>query len=213
MILRGPFQKVLILLLTIPLYHGALEPMPGFCGEPDARITTLPVVTPDHSSRDLLRGLAQIVPPGWNLMKAVKRFMPKNLWQQIDGRAEFFLSYDMVQMTLAEYTDPSKAETFIDVSIHDMGNPSNAFGVFSAERQEDIHPVDLGREAYRSGANLFIWKGPYYVRMIASDDTQGLLKNNLALAERLMELLHDSGESVWGLETLPSVDRVTGSEQ
>ena len=198
MVSRSPFQIVLIFLLTVMFYQIAGDPGSGFCGEPGGHLPGI---------------LAQIEPPGWNMRKAVKRFTSENLWDHINGRAEFFLSYDMVRMTFAGYTDSANPKAFINVSIYDMGNPSNAFGVFSAERQEDIDPVDLGREGYRFGANLFIWKGRYYVRMITSNDNPGLQKINQELAEKLVDSLDDSGESLWGLETLPKVDLVPGSER
>ena len=198
MVSRGPFQIVLIFLLTVMFYQIAGDPGSGFCGEPGGHLPGI---------------LARIAPPRWNMRKAVKKFTSENLWDQINGRAEFFLSYDMVRMTFAGYTDSANPKAFIDVSIYDMGNPSNAFGVFSAERQEDITPVDLGREGYLFGANLFIWKGHYYVRMITSKDSPRLQKINRELAKKLVYSLDDSGESLWGLETLPKVDLVPGSER
>jgi len=175
-----------------------------------AHSKTPPALTSDdHLSRQLPR----VVPMGWELSGDVKRFSPENLWRQINGRADFFLSCGMLQMTLALYAVPSDPETFIEVSIFNMGNPTYAFGAFSTEQPEDLEPIDLGRRGYRSGTNLFFWKGAYYVRMIASDDDPDLQKINMRLAKRIMDLLDDSGESVWGLETLPKADRIPGSEQ
>jgi hypothetical protein len=130
-------------------------------------------LSPDNADQNLAGILSEITPAGWRMMAAAERFNPQNLWQRINGYAEFFLSYDMVQMIFAAYADPSNDEIFIEASIYDMGNPANAFGVFGAERQNDFPPIDLGREAYRSEASLFIWKGQYYVRMIASRDDPG----------------------------------------
>lgn len=186
-------KKVGILLLTLVYIHAA--------------------VAAAKTAENLSQLLIRIIPAGWELALPVQRFAPKNLWKQIDGRAEFFLSYDMVQMTFAVFADPSNPESFIDVSIYDMGNPTNAFGVFSAERHKDIIPVRMGREGYRAGGSLYIWKGQYYVRMIASDDHPELQKISRELADKLAASLHDSGESVWGLDGLPEIDRVPGSEQ
>ncbi len=193
MIVRNLLKKVGIFLLTLVFFHAAVAA---------AKI-----------AENLSQLLTRIVPAGWELALPVQRFAPKNLWKQIDGRAEFFLSYDMVQMTFAVFADPSNPESFIDVSIYNMDNPTNAFGVFSAERHKDIIPVPMGREGYRAGGSLYIWKGQYYVRMIASDDNPQLQKISRELAEKLTASLHDSGEPVWGLDVLPEIDRVPGSEQ
>lgn len=157
--------------------------------------------------------LTKIIPPGWKLMETVKDFTPENLYEHINGRAEFFLGYGVVQMTFATYIHERDAATFIDVSVYDMASPANAFGVYTAERPKVFQPVDVNRAGYRSGANIFIWKGPYYVRMITSDDSSRLQRINVELAQKLSNSLHDSGESLWGLNALPTVDRVPGSER
>ena len=190
---KNLLKKIGILLLTLVFFHAAVA---------SAKI-----------AENLSQLLTRIVPAGWELALPVQRFAPKNIWKQIDGRAEFFLSYGMVQMTFAVFADPSNPESFIDASIYDMENPTNAFGVFSAERHKDIIPVRMGREGYRAGGSLYIWKGQYYVRMIASDDNPQLQKISRELAEKLTASLHDSGEPVWGLDVLPEINRVPGSEQ
>ena len=167
----------------------------------------------EKSGENVTQILTRSVPAGWELALPVKQFAPKNLWKQIDGRAEFFLSYGMVQMTFAVFADPSDPESFIDVSVYNMENPTNAFGVFSAERHKDINLIRMGREGYRAGGSLYIWKGQYYVRMIASDDNPQLQKISRELAEKLTASLHDSGEPVWGLDVLTEINRVPGSEQ
>jgi hypothetical protein len=193
MIVRNLLKKVGIFLLTLVFFHTA--------------------VAAAKAGENLAQLLTRIAPEGWQLELPVKRFVPKNLWKQIDGRAEFFLSYGMVHMTFAVFADPSNPESFIDVSIYNMENPTSAFGVFSAERHKDIIPFHMGREAYRAGGSLYIWIGQHYVRMIASDDNPQLQKISRELAEKLTASLHDSGEPVWGLDILPVINRVPGSEK
>jgi hypothetical protein len=93
-----------------------------------------------------------------------------------------------------------------------MGTPTNAFGVFSAERSQGEAPLELGRIGYRSDANYYIWKGQYYIKVIASDLTEELKRIGLDLAQRATASLLDSGELVWGLNALPEKDRVPDSE-
>ena len=196
---KNPFLKALSIVLTIFLLHVAFAGYRSTAG--------------DHSFRVVSQKLTKIIPSGWKLMETVKHFTPENLYKQIDGRVEFFLAYGVVHMTFATYINQTDTATFIDVSVYDMARPANAFGVFAAERPKVVHRVDVNRAGYRSGANLFIWTGSYYVRMIASDDSARLQRINMKLAKELSDSLHDSGESVWGLEALPAVDRVPGSER
>jgi hypothetical protein len=155
-----------------------------------------------------------LTPEGWKLYDdSVLQFTAENLYEQIDGRAEFYLAYDVVEMTFASYERDTQGGQFVDVSVYDMGTPTHAFGVFSGERTRRAPPVELGREAYRTGANYYIWKGQYYVQIVASDTTDELQDYGLDMAREVTDLLRDDGQPVWGLEALPKDDRVPGSEQ
>jgi hypothetical protein len=155
--------------------------------------------------------VAGLTPKGWEIFDRVKQFTPENLYEQINGRAEFFLAYDMVKMTFASFTNSADEGQFIDLSIYDMGTPTNAFGVFSAERSPGETPLELGRVGYRSDANCYIWKGRYYIKVIASEVTAELKRIGMGLAQRATDSLLDSGEHVWGLNALPEEDRVPES--
>jgi RNA binding exosome subunit len=162
---------------------------------------------------NLAAGLSRLVPQGWTLYDEIRRFTAENLYEKIDGRAEFYLAYDMVEMTFAGFENPNDDSQFIDISVYDMGAPTRAFGVFSSERSHEGMVLKLGRDAYRSGANCYIWKGKYYIQVISSDITDELARISLDLARRTTDLVADSGETVWGLNALPQQDRVAGSER
>ncbi|MFC2155762.1 DUF6599 family protein [Acidobacteriota bacterium] len=156
--------------------------------------------------------VAGLTPPDWKMYDEVKYFTAENLYEQINGRAEFYIAYNVVGMTFAGFEENRKNGHFFDLSIFDMGTPTNAFGVFSGERSPGAPPLGLGRAAYRSGANYYIWKGRYYIRIITADTTEKLRQIGLNLSRKVTAFLIDSGETVWGLETLPRENRVPGSE-
>jgi hypothetical protein len=162
---------------------------------------------------DLSSNLAGLTPEDWELYGEVLRFTPENLYEKINGRAEFYLAYDMVEMTFAGFEKSGDESRFVDVSVYDMGTPTHAFGVFSTERSHEASHLELGRDAYRSGANYYIWKGQYYIQIIAADATDELQRIGEDLARKTTDLVSDSGESVWGLDALPEEDRVPGSER
>lgn len=163
--------------------------------------------------QNLPKKIASLAPRGWEIFDKVKQFTPRNLYEQIDGRAEFFLAYDIIRMTFASFIHNDNEGQFIDLSIYDMGSSTNAFGVFSGERSPGETPVRLGRKGYSSDANFFIWKGRYYIRIIASDSTDEFKKIGMDLARQVTDLLVDAGDSVWGLSALPQTDRVPESER
>jgi len=157
--------------------------------------------------------VAGLTPNGWEIYDRILEFTAENLYEKINGRAEFYLAYDVIGMTFASFEKGTDNEHFIDMSIYDMDTPTNAFGVFSGERSKGVPPIGLGREAYRAGANYYIWKGQYYTQIVASDTTDEFQQLGLDLARKATDFLLDSGEPVWGLNALPQVDLVPGSVQ
>jgi len=152
--------------------------------------------------------IAGLTPEGWEIFDKVKIFTAENLYEHINGRAELYLAYDVKSLTTATFDKKSDIEEFIELSIYDMDTTTNAFGIFSVERFQDETPLDLGRESYRSGSSIFIWKGTFYTTIVASDK---LLRLSLDLAQKVMAFLSDSGEPVWGLSALPQKKRVPDS--
>ena len=165
------------------------------------------------ASQNLAEAVAGVTPLGWQIFDAVKQFTPETLYEQINGRASFFLAYDMTRMTYASFIYGDETVKFINLSIYDMGTPTNAFGVFSAERSPGESPLNLGRAGYRSEANYFIWQGRFYIRIISSEVTDEFKRIGLELARKATGFLPDSGEPVWGLAALPLTDRMPQSVQ
>jgi hypothetical protein len=165
------------------------------------------------ASQSLPVMVAGSTPKGWQIFDKVKQFTPENLYEQINGRAAFFLAYDVIRMTYVRFVNSDENSQFISLSIYDMRTPANAFGVFSAERSQGESSLDLGRAGYRSDANYFIWKGRYYIRIISAKNTEEFQRIGMDLARKVTDSLLDSGEQVWGLTAMPLTDRIPDSVQ
>ena len=165
------------------------------------------------ASQSLPAMVSDSTPKGWQIFDEVKQFTPENLYELINGRASLFIAYDMIRMTYVSFVNSDKTSQFINLSIYNMGTPTNAFGVFSAERSQGESPLELGRAGYRSDANYFIWKGQYYIRIISSENTDEFQRIGMDLARKVTDFLLDSGEQVWGLTALPLTDRMPESVQ
>ena len=156
--------------------------------------------------------LARLTPDGWSLYDEIREYSPGNLYEIINGRAEFYLAYDVVRMTYASF-EKHDSGRFVDVFVFEMGTPTHAFGVLSGERSMDAASLDVGRDAYRLDANYYVWKGRYYIQIIASDTTEEFRRIGSDMAHAVIDLVSDSGEPVWGLDALPRANRVPNSEQ
>jgi hypothetical protein len=166
-------------------------------------------VTPE----DLSGAVAGFTPKGWEIFDEVKLFTPESLYEQINGRAEFFLAYDVVSMTLASFVNERDVGQFIDLSVYDMGSAINAFGVFSVERSGEESSLELGRAGYRLDANYYVWKGRYYITIIASHGTEEFQDLGKELAGRMTDYLPDSNDPIWGFTALPQENQVPHSVQ
>jgi hypothetical protein len=200
------------------------------------------------SPAKIAKMVESLTPKGWELYDTVMQFTQENLYQHINGRAEYYLAYDVIGMTFASFEksiDEDFGEkgdiSFINLSIYDMGTPTNAFGVFSGERSLEVQRIKLGHDAYRIGANHYIFQGQYYIQIIAADDTDELRQVCMDLAAKVTDLLPDSGQGegfrvgksgdalsfgnpvsptlrrekgdIWGLTALPKANRVPQSVQ
>ena len=155
--------------------------------------------------------VTDLTPQGWKIHDKILWFNPENLYQLINGRAEFYLAYDVVRMNFTRFEKNDDSDIFINVSVYDMGTPTNAFGVFSTERSQVSKELKIGRAAYRSGTDYYIWKGRYYIHIIPSSDSVKLQLIAMELAKKLDDSLWDSGEPVWGLSALPKENLVPHS--
>ena len=132
------------------------------------------VQSTDTTEEDsIIQGPIGVLPPelpGWSLMGAVEFFIPTNLYEKINGRAEQYLAYDCIGLETASLVYDENADLFLDIFIYDMRNTTNAFGIFSAERSPG-DAIEVGDEGYMSGASLFFRKGQYYNQVLAVDET------------------------------------------
>jgi hypothetical protein len=53
--------------------------------------------------------------PGWNQSGEVQTFIPKTLYEYINGAADLYLAYDFEELKVAEYQNEKKASVTIDV--------------------------------------------------------------------------------------------------
>ncbi|MCP4751870.1 MAG: hypothetical protein GY866_13325 [Proteobacteria bacterium] len=151
------------------------------------------------------------VPEGWAVLNRVYRYTPENLYEIINGSAELYLSYEVLGLMYANLANEKDPDAYIELSVYDMGSPTNAFGIYSVEMAEEQVPVELGRAAYRSGSGLFVWHGSYYILVVSSKAGPAMEQTGLKLIRRLLDFLKDSNEPVWGLSALPEKDRVPNS--
>ncbi len=149
----------------------------------------------------LLEGLT---PAGWRQTGEIEHYNVASLYNKIDGRSELYMAYDVVGLSWISFASEAESGVFIDVFIYDMRTPTGAFGIYSVEREPGQEKLPIGREAYRTGANIFFWKGQHYGYLQcsrANDDTKAAIVD---VANKLADRLADDNSPVIGIELAPT---------
>jgi len=89
-------------------------------------------------------------------------FYSDNLWEYINGGAEAYHQYDFFAL-LHQIFLAGDAEVTVD--IYDMGNPLNAFGIYSSERSPDYRFLPVGSQGFGEAYSLNFFQDRYYVKL------------------------------------------------
>lgn len=149
------------------------------------------------SSDETLAGYSRIGRP--------QLFTRDNLYEHVNGHAEYFISAGFMGLTVTEYRLAAKDtdQPDLQVEVYDMGNGMQAFGVLSDEAGEKAKPVKVGTMAYARAGGISFFKGRYYVKIAAMNPKTPLL----AFAEALSATLPAGNDSLSILSKLPDLGK------
>ena len=112
---------------------------------------------------------------GLKRISPVRSFEGQALWEYINGGAELYHNYGFVEVATADY---KKDSVEIVADIYRFSSGVNAYGLYSMLRPEDAEVIMLGTEGYLSASSIQFVRGPYFVRVVAYDDSD---ETNLVL--------------------------------
>lgn len=118
---------------------------------------------------------AAFFPPeieSFSLTGRVRVFTKDNLYEYVNGHAEYFLSAGFVGLAVGEYirAGADSPEPDVVVDIFDMGEPIQAFGVFADEAGEGSSIAGKGMVGAKTSQGLSFVGGKYYVKIAAFSD-------------------------------------------
>ena len=112
-------------------------------------------------------------------------FDSETLSDKIDGKAELYLSSGFIKLSTKRFAKKADPKSWIELFIYEMGDPANAFSVYSVQKRKDSQPVDLGVSAYTTQDAFFFANGPKYFEIISS--SKDLADEMTSLARNLIE--------------------------
>lgn len=136
---------------------------------------------------------------GWRAVQPDEWYDRETLYDYIDGGAELYLTYDFQQAMVRRFSKSEAPE--IELGIYIMGSTQDAFGIFSAERQDE--DVGIGQDSEYGGGLLRFWKSVYFVSILAIGDEQVARPAILALAQSIANAIPQIGEPPPILKFLP----------
>lgn len=127
-------------------------------------LLALPMVTLAGGQNPQLRALLPEI-AGWQFMEQPQTYSPETLFEYINGASEAYLGYNFKELIVADYQKIG-TETTITLEIYDMGQPIQAFGIFSLERYPENPAIDIGIAGYLEGEVLNFVSGRYYIKLL-----------------------------------------------
>ncbi len=104
---------------------------------------------------------------GLKAFDAPESYGPDTLWEKINGQAEFYLPAGFESLQSQMYRVIDNADLLIEVNIYNMGNPANAFSVYSLQKRDGAAPIAGVSFAYQTENAVYLAHGPFYVEIIS----------------------------------------------
>jgi len=142
----------------------------------------------------------------WKLKVSSDVYTPDNLWDLINGAAESYLSYDFIDLHLADYKSKSGVEIHVEIYRH--SSAANAFGIYSSERSPEYNFVEVGVQGYVEEGILNFNSGKYYIKLYTSDSGEEVEESLLLISRGISD--HLGEDNTWPelLATFPPKGKI-----
>jgi hypothetical protein len=137
-------------------------------------------------------GAADYFPPsnsvqGWVKSSATRTFEASHLWEYIDGDADKYIQAGVVKTLTSDYRFNNQVDATADVFV--MAKPEGAKKIYDSESAAESQPVQIGEAGRLSKGSLTFRQGPYFVRVVAYEDSPGVAQALTELARALSSRL------------------------
>ena len=100
---------------------------------------------------------------GWVVKEPVKIYKENEIFNFVNGEGVIYLEYDFISAAVRQYFNENKN---IELAVYNMGNPEDAFGIFSLYRPEDGEITGIGNDDITTDFSVNFWKDRYYVTIV-----------------------------------------------
>lgn len=136
---------------------------------------------------------------GWRWDGKEERFQSRAIFDYIDGAGEVYLAYNFKNLIVRQFEKEGSPR--IIAELYDMGSPSDAYGIFSLERQDEEAGIGQGSEF--GGGLLRFWKGRFFISVYADGEGAEAGQAILTLGRAIADAVRSTGQAPKLIRALP----------
>ena len=129
--------------------------------------------------------------PGWVKSGAARTFEAGHLWEYVDGDADKYIQAGVVKTLTCDYKFNIRTDATVDVYV--MGSAAGARKIYDGESSEGSRPLSIGDASRYAKGSLTLRQGPYFVRLVAYEDSPEITAAITALAVAVSNHLTQAG--------------------
>lgn len=123
----------------------------------------------------------------WVKASDTRTFEASRLWEYVDGDADKYVQAGVIKTLTSDYRFMGKVDATLDVYV--MGNSDGAQKIYDAESVEGSHPIAIGDAGRYAKGSLTFRQGPYFVRLVAFEDSPEIAEALAGLARAVSDRL------------------------
>ena len=137
----------------------------------------------------------------WRAVDGGQIYDTESIYSYIDGHAEVYMAYGMVQCLSRRYSGP-EGEPDIVLDLFEQASPADAYGVFTHDR--DGEEVDVGQGGLFRHGWLSFWKGHWFGSVYVEGESDASAEAVLALGRAAAGAIQSVGEVPQLVAELPA---------
>ena len=123
---------------------------------------------PDAEETALLLTTVAAAVPGWSVVAPPRGYDKAHLAEGLGAEAALYLDYDLRWAAVVSYKSATPELGTIRLEVLSFGSDLDAFGAFALGRTESDTPALFENSGFWLGAELRVWRGPWYLRVVPS---------------------------------------------
>ena len=136
---------------------------------------------------------------GWSAGDRKQRYSRDNIFNYMNGAGEMYMAYNFQELFVWEYSQSSAPP--IIAEIYRMSSSEDAYGVFTNDTDGNV--IDMGQGAIYAQGLLRVWKGHFFIRLLAQRETDETKAAIMKLGQTVIDSIANEGRMPVLLKYLP----------